>query len=718
MKKAFKSFILQHDQSDCGVACLLSVVKFYSGSNTLENLRDLSGTDTQGTTLLGLYQAANKIGFNASGCEADVTTLINHKRPVILHVIIDGKLNHYVVFYGYKNQKFIIGDPAKGIVYYTKEELLEVWKERKCLTLKVNSNFKQVKEVSRAKKIFLINLFKDDYPLLGVSLLFGILISILGMVMAVYSQQLIDHIFPSKNSTILITSIVLVTFLLLVRIAFEALRQQILLRQSKDFNNRIIHSFYKTLLYLSKSFFDSRKIGELVARLNDTGRIQRVVNQLVGNVLIDGLVLISSLVFLFVYSWQSGFIALLSLPIYFYLLYRFNKNIISAQQDVMSAYAYSEGNYINTLQGVNVIKNFNKQELFSKLNKYIYGFYQDKIVKLGKINIKLSFISSFASVLFLSSILLFTSLQVYTKDITIGDLMAILGIASSLLPSIASIALVAIPINEAKIAFDRMYEFVSIKHEKTLLDCVSSSFHFKSLQVNSISFRFPGRKHILSNISVDVKRNEIIALVGESGSGKSTLGQILQLFYTPESGSVTLNNDLILLDIHVNMWRNILGVVPQDTHLFNGTVLDNISLNNTHTESESIKAFCQEYGFHLFIEQLPQSYFTIIGEEGVNLSGGQKQIIALARALYHKPQVLLLDEATSALDRKTERFVLDLLLKLKKDLGIIFISHRIYSLKNICDRIYVLENGEISAKGTHNELMNSDNMYSDYWSFR
>ncbi|MDG1146504.1 MAG: cysteine peptidase family C39 domain-containing protein, partial [Flavobacteriales bacterium] len=276
MKKAFKSFTLQHDQSDCGVACLLSVVKFYSGSNTLENLRDLSGTDTQGTTLLGLYQAANKIGFNASGCEADVTSLINHKRPVILHVIIDGKLNHYVVFYGYKNQKFIIGDPAKGIVYYTKEELLEVWKERKCLTLKVNSNFKQVKEVSRAKKIFLINLIKEDYPLLVVSLLFGILISILGMVMAVFSQQLIDHILPSKNSTILITSIVLVTFLLLVRIAFEALRQQILLRQSKDFNNRIIHSFYKTLLYLSKSFFDSRKIGELVARLNDTGRIQRV----------------------------------------------------------------------------------------------------------------------------------------------------------------------------------------------------------------------------------------------------------------------------------------------------------------------------------------------------------------------------------------------------------------------------------------------------------
>lgn len=710
-----KSFILQQGQSDCGVACLLSLIQYYGGTGTLEKLRELSGTNTQGTTLLGLFQAANQVGFDAEGCEADIPALIEHGKPVIIHVLIDKRLNHYVICYAYENEKFIIGDPAKGIVYYSLEELEEIWVERKCLTLKTNSEFEKTESLQRSKRKFLINLIKEDYPLLGMSLFFGICISTLGMVMAVFSQKLIDDILPSDDLNKLVTGIALITVLLLVRVGFVSMREYLLLKQSQQFNNRIIHSFYKSLLYLPKSFFDTRKTGELVARLNDTGRIQTVVNQIAGNLLIDGLVIITSLSFLYVYSWQSGLIATVSLPIYFWLLYRFNNKIILAQKELMAAYAHNEGNYINTLQGVPVIKNFNKQGLFSKLNQMIYGFFQDKIVTLGKINIRLSFISSAASVLFLTGILLFTGFQVYSKILSAGDLMAIIGIASTLLPSIAGIALVAIPVNEAKIAFERMYEFVSIKPEKHATNEETESFHFTSLEVDNISFRFPGRKQILKDISIELRKNEIIAVVGESGSGKSTLGQILQLFYAVESGSIRINNEIDLSEIDANSWRNIIGVVPQEIHLFNGTVLDNICLSNTQEEAENIVKFCQDYGFDQFVEELPQGYLTIVGEEGVNLSGGQKQIIALARVLYHKPQLLLLDEATSALDRKTEQFVLKLLVKLKKELGIIFISHRLNTLKKISNRIYVMENGKIRAQGSHHEILQSENIYSDYW---
>jgi ATP-binding cassette subfamily B protein len=364
------------------------------------------------------------------------------------------------------------------------------------------------------------------------------------------------------------------------------------------------------------------------------------------------------------------------------------------------------------MQGVSVIKNFNKQELFAQVNQLIYGSFQEKVFALGKINIRLTLISGVAGVFFLIGILSYTAFQIYNNILTIGELMAILGMASSLLPAVANLALVAIPINEAKVAFDRMFEFVNITPEENE---PQKELFFNSLQLKNISFRFPGRKQILENISIKINKNEFIAIVGESGSGKSTLGQIIQQFYTAESGSITVNDTLNFEDIGVTTWRNIVGVVPQDIHLFNGTVLDNICLSDSQKEAEKIVVFCQEYGFSQFIEQLPQNYMTIVGEEGINLSGGQKQVIALARVLYNKPQLLLLDEATAAMDRVTEKFVLNLLIQLKSKMAVIFISHRLHILKNMSDKIYVLEKGKIKAHGNHDKLLESTNIYSEYW---
>lgn len=712
IKELNKTFILQQDQSDCGVACLLSLINYYEGTNSLEKLREISGTNTQGTTLLGLYEAASKVGFNANGCEATIEALIEHGKPVILHVVTDKQLQHYVVCYGYENNQFIIGDPAKGILKYTTKELAKIWVQGKCLTLIPTADFIKSKKLKAAKKDWLIRLIRDDYSLLSTSLVLGIGIAVLGMVMAVFSQKLIDDILPSNDVKKLITGIGLVSVLLIVRVGLMAIRQFLLLRQSKDFNNRIINAFYSTLLYLPKSFFDTRRIGELVARLNDSGRIQRVITQVVGNIIIDGLMAITSLTFLFLYSWQAGAIATISLPIYFLLIYRFNPKIIKAQKEVMSGYAHSESNYINTMQGVTIIKNFNKQELFANINQLIYGSFQEKIFTLGKINIRLTLISGIAGVLFLISILSYTIFQIYSNTLTVGELMAVLGMASTLLPAVANLALIAIPINEAKVAFDRMFEFINIQSEENK---PIEKLTFESLELENISFRFPGRKQVLHDVSIKLRKNEFISIVGESGSGKSTLGQIIQQFYFPESGLIKVNNKLNFTEIGTTTWRNVVGVVPQDIQLFNGTVLDNICLGNSNEEAEKMVQFCRKYGFSTFIEQFPQGYITILGEEGINLSGGQKQIIALARALYNNPQLLLLDEVTAAMDRVTEKFVLNLLIRLKSKIAVIFISHRLHILKNISDKIYVLEDGKVKAEGNHLEILESDNIYSEYW---
>ena len=235
------------------------------------------------------------------------------------------------------------------------------------------------------------------------------------------------------------------TVLLLARVGISVLREFFLLQQSKDFNNRINNQFFSSLLHLPKPFFDTRKIGELVARLNDTQRVQRVIKMLASNLVIDVLVAIISLVFLFGYSWQMGAVCSLSLPIYFYIIYRSNKKIIKSQQQVMQSYAFNESNYIGTIQGISAIKNDNKQHVFSQVNETIFGHYQDRLFDLGKINIRLSWQSGIASVAFLIGILIYSSVQVFNKDLKLGELMAILGIVGSLLPSIANLALISIP---------------------------------------------------------------------------------------------------------------------------------------------------------------------------------------------------------------------------------------------------------------------------------
>jgi ATP-binding cassette subfamily B protein len=377
----------------------------------------------------------------------------------------------------------------------------------------------------------------------------------------------------------------------------------------------------------------------------------------------------------------------------------------------MQGYAHSESNYITSMQGIATVKNFNRQSLFQKMNQLIYGNFQNKVFDLGKINVRLALFSGIAGVLFLIAILSYTSFLVYSKTMTLGELMAVLGVAGSLLPSITNLALIAIPINEAKIAFNRMFEFASIEKESQGSQNIDD---FESLEIADLSFRFAGRSQLLKNVNLKVSKGEFIAIVGESGSGKSTLGQIIQQFYPFENGNIIVNDQYSLKDVSNNDWRNIVGVIPQDIHIFSGNVLDNILLGKEDTP-ENVINFCKKYGFEKFIAMLPQGYATILGEEGINLSGGQKQIIALARVLYKKPQLLILDEATSAMDRNTERFTIDLLSKLKNEIGVLFISHRLHTLKSLANRIYVLESGNIVAKGNHHDLLESSNFYSAFW---
>lgn len=693
-----KTFSLQKDQTDCGVSCLESLVRFYGGEISLEILREKSGTSKTGTTLLGLFQGANEIGFDAEGCEADINALIEHKAPVILHVIIENKYEHYVVCYSFDGNFFTIGDPAKGIEYWNKERLLEVWKSKTCLTLKPNETFRQAKVNQKEKRDWLFDLIKKDSEAIYTVIFLGVLLTLLGMSMSIFSQKLIDDILPQKKLKVLILSIAFLGFLLVGRILIQALRELYIIKQSQDFNQRINKSFFSSLLHLPKLFFDSRKIGDFVARLNDTQRIQNVIKHLITATAVDVLTVIISIGFLFIYSWKLAVTCILISPIIFFLIFSFNRKIIESQKNVMQSYSINEANYIDSIRGINVVKGFSKQNLFLKKNETIFEFFQTKIFELGKLNLKIGLVSGLALVFFLLIILSLSSYHVLTNEIKVGELMAIIGISSSLLGSITNLALVSIPIQEAKVAFDRMFEYSSLEKEQTNGEIISE---LQSISLNIIDFRFKGRSKLLTDISFKIEKGKITCLLGESGNGKTTLTEILQKNYQPENGNIIINDNVNLENISLENWRNLVAVVPQNIQLFNGNILENIILDEKVNEEKLQNVL--SFGFQNFIDSLPQNIFTIVGEEGVNLSGGQKQLLGWMRALYHDPQFLILDEPTSSLDKANRKFIYDLILKLKETTAIFIISHNLEDLNEISDEILILEKTKIKVSTSYAE---------------
>ena len=290
-----------------------------------------------------------------------------------------------------------------------------------------------------------------------------------------------------------------------------------------------------------------------------------------------------------------------------------------------------------------------------------------------------------------------TAFNVLNGRLTLGELMAVITIGGIIISSTASLSVVNIRLQEAGVAFDRFYEFWKIKPEFEVQGEKVKGERYEGdnyLQIKDLSFRFIGRKKLFEHLSLEVRQGEIVTLLGEVGSGKSTLIQILQKHYSPDSGEIIFNKKSIT-EYAIPEWRDYIGVVSQHTKIFNGNVFENICLGNYAAEAESIIRFCKEYGFDTYFDALPQGLNTLLGEDGVNISAGQQQLIALARALYRHPVLLLLDEPTSAMDIQTELFVINLLKERANQFAVLMVTHRTY-LADLSTRVYRLENGTIA----------------------
>jgi len=700
---------LQLSQHTCGLACLTSIVKFHGGFVRQEQLFEISGTTLQGTSMFGLLEAAQKLGFDVEGYEADLENLKEMKTPVILHVIKEGNTQHYIICYSY-NEKFIIGDPACGITQYSEEELNAIWPSKAMLVLTPSKNFVKKDVESKRKRNWIMELIKPDIPILIISAIIGIIAGALGISIAVFSQKLIDNFLPKHKINEIIWGLALVCILLIIRVGLLYIRGFLNANQSKDFANRIIHSFFHKILYLPKSFFDVTKSCEFTSRINDLQRIQKIISSITGNIIIDAVIIMISAGTLFFYSWISTIVILASIPVFMIFVYSYKEKILTVQRDIMVANALTDYTFLDIIQGNNEIKVFNRHKLFHSVATGFYFRFQDMHYHLAILGNQFGFYMQMIGVVFTTAILALGSLLALNGKLQVGEFVAMLILSMSIIPAIFNLAFANVQFLEGKVAFDRIFEMTLHRDEhEEVADLKKSKIN--SIDIRALSFGFPGRLTLLDNISLKAEKNQIITLFGEIGCGKSTLLKILQKLYIPQSAKIYVNGE-DWEQFSIPEWRENVAVVPQHIKTFSGTLAENIVLGDVRNEREQFISFCNKYNFNIFFEQFPQGYMTNLGEDGSNVSGGQLQLMALARALYKKPQVLLLDDATSAMDRKTEDFVLTLLNNLKENLIIIIVTHSVQVARKT-DFIYILNNGRIEHFGTHDQLIENNNLYSN-----
>lgn len=721
MDKAIRNaWVRQQDQTDCGVACLKSIISFYKGEADMESLRRASGTSRTGTTMLGLYQAAPKFGLIGEAYEADIENLAKQTEPCILHVVKNNVLLHYVVCYGFNGTGFIISDPADGVTVLSSSELETIWQSRALLLLKKTDSFVVATEKRSHRLKWLWGLAGRDVNILSVAIMLGLVIAILGLITAIFTQKLIDVFLPEKQLLSLIVGLSLMAFLLLARSFLSRIRVLFLIRQSRGFNNRMIGRFYGSLMRLPFEFFSGRKTGDLIARMNDTQRLQSTITYLLGDVIIDVLIIIVSAAFVAYYAPLLTVLLMVAIPIFMAITWRFNKPVRDGQMAVMQAHALTESQYVDTIQGIEAIKGSGKESAFTQLTLTVYQHFQQMRFELGRVGIRFQFLNEVVSIGFMTALFGLGSWMVLENTLQLGALMALVQMGSQFLPAASRLSMTNLQIQEAKVAFDRMYAFTSLESEQpeseereNRPESDQTGQTITSLGLENITFRFPGRKALLQDVNLEARKGEMIGILGESGSGKTTLLQLIDRLYPAESGQIRINGLISAESIPLSDWRRTIGMIPQQVKIFNTGLLQNIAMGNVEGEADvhRLIEFCQEIGLNESFMRFPQGYATLLGEEGINISGGQRQLVGLARALYARPQVLLLDEATSAMDRITERMVLGLLEHQREHMAMIWVTHRIHTLSG-CERIYILDQGRIQDHGTAASLMERENTYS------
>lgn len=707
-------FYKQPDSKDCGPTCLRIIAKYHGQNIPLQQIRDLAETTREGSGLQGLSNAAENLGFRTLGVQIDFNTLT---AEVPLPCLVHWNKNHYVVVYKIdKSGKVYVSDPAHGLITYTKTEFIKSWigenaredtEEGIALVLETTPAFfrDEFNETEKKTSFSFLAKYLIKYKLLIFQLAIGLLAgSLLSLVFPFLTQSIVDVGIQNQDLNFIYLILLAQIMLFVGKTGIEVIRSWILLHLSTRINISIISDFFIKLMKLPISFFDTRMTGDIMQRINDHHRIEQLLTNSSLNTLFSLVNLIIFSIVLLCYDYRLFLVYLTGAIVYVVWISFFLKKRKELDYKRFSQISQEQSKVIELINGMQEIKMHNAE----RQKRWGWEFMQVKLFKVQIKSLSLeqwqsvggNFINQMKDILvsFLAAKL------VLTGNLTLGMMLSVQYIIGQLNSPLMQLIDFIKQSQDAKISLERLGEIHEKEDEDSHEDRYVTEIPQNDILLNNVSFRYTGSDaFVFENLNLNIPYQKTTAIVGASGSGKTTLLKLLMKFYDPNTGEVKIRNT-DMKNISSRLWRDHCGVVMQEGYIFNDTIANNIAIGEESVDKQKLRKAIEIANIKDFIESLPLSYNTKIGNEGLGISGGQKQRLFIARAVYKSPEFIFFDEATSALDANNEKIIIENLEQFFKGKTAIVIAHRLSTVKH-ADKIVVLDKGKVVEEGSHEQLV-------------
>lgn len=705
------ALVRQTDQSDCGAAALATVALHYRRPIGLQQMRELAGTDRVGTNLLGLVQGAEKIGFSARAVKGPYEALPSVPLPSVAHVRTAEGLGHFVVLHRVQKDAVVVADPARGIERLSREAFCERWTGYLLLVVPEPNGSTGTSSTPRSPWRRFLGLLNGHTAILVEAILCALLMTVLGVATSYFVQHLVDSVLVRQEKRLLNALGIGMVLVLLFKVLFGALRQYLLAHVGRKVDLALISGYARHLLHLPLSFFETRRVGEILSRVHDAGKVREAISGTTTTAVVDGVLVVILLAVLWLYDWPLALVSTAFVPLLIVSVVAHQPASRRRSQEAMEQAAHLCAHLVEDVSAVETVKAFGAERFRAEEGEARLVAFAQSTFSLQKIGLSTGALGAFVTALAGLVILWYGGYRVMAGVLTIGQLMFFYSLLGYLLGPLERLASINLQLQEALVAVDRLYQVLDIEAEK-VGDRRQVAFRGvqTALELCDVSFRYGCRANVLDKINLRIPAGKTVAVVGESGSGKSTLLKLLMGFYRPTEGRLRIDG-VDLHDYELPSLRSGIGVVSQEPFIFNGTVRDNIALGRPEATLEEVIAAARAAGLDEFIAGLPERYETVIGERGANLSGGQRQRLAIARALLRQPDVLIFDEATSHLDTATERAIQHNLRQAFAGKTVVLVAHRLSTIKE-ADLIYVLHQGRVVEEGTHRRLVAQRGRYA------
>ena len=693
-------------KQDSGLSCFMIVMKFHGIPITKEQAENLSVLDPgQKTGEIEIIQSAKALKMNAKLCRLKIEKL----KDVNLPIIAKGYNGEFFIIAKSQGDKFMIlfADKTKPEVR-TRIDLQRIWDGTAVI---INKKGIIDREAAFSFKWFIPTILKFKKEFIQV-LIAVFTVQILGILTPVMTQVVVDKVLVHRSMSTLNVLTIGIAIVYIYELVLGLAKNYVFTHTTNRIDVMLSYKLFRHLFALPLKYFESRRVGETVARVRELDSIRSFLTGTPLSSMIDLVFIIVYIVVLFMYSRMLTVIVLFSVPVYAILSAIVTPLFKKRLDEKFETGANTQSFLVESITGVQTVKSYALEPKFEKKWGELQADYVKASYRTSMVSATAGTTGQFIQKVFDLLILFFGAKAVMDGNFTVGQLVAFRMLSGRVSGPVLRLVQLWQEYQQASLSVKRIGDIFNTAPEPVLNTNITSLPRLEGrIAFDNVHFRYdPQGAEVIRGMSFEIEPGTVVGVVGRSGSGKSTISKLIQRLYIPEEGKISVDGMDISL-VNPSMLRKQIGVVLQENFIFNGTVADNISIHCQTASMEQIIKCAKIAGAHDFILELPNGYDTVIGEKGMGLSGGQKQRIAIARAILNDPRILIFDEATSALDYESESIIQNNLKEICRNRTVIIIAHRLSTLKD-AQKIMAIDKGQLVEYDTHEKLMEQNGLYA------